>query len=123
MYIAAILLIFAAFICTGEFLYVSHSADVVTHNISKSFEYYISGDKNCALKYALEADKIWNQKASKIDMLLYHDYVDEITQDINNIKICVLTDNKQMIFTTYVNALSKVKSLKKSEMPTLENII
>lgn len=122
-YIAIILLLIAGILCTTEFLYVNNSAKIITESIEKSRDLYSQGKKDDALKYAKKAEKNWNSRVNKIDMLLFHDYVDDITRDILNIRTCIEDDDSTGVFTTCNDALSRISSLKKSELPTTDNII
>ena len=89
-------------------------------NIRSSYEH---GNKESSLKYAAEAEEIWKRNVSKIDMLLYHDYVDDISKNIVNLKTYIKQDDTTGLYSNIEEVLAQINSIKKSEFPTLENII
>ncbi len=123
LYVAVILLVFAAAVCTAEFLYINHCANSITGMIKNVSASYSEGNKKKAMNYALETEEDWQRKVSKIDMLLYHDYVDDITKNIVNLKTYIIEDDAVGLYSTVGEAITQINSLKNSEFPTLENII
>ena len=56
-------------------------------------------------------------------MLLYHDYVDAITINIDKLSIYISDEDDVGFFTTCREIKAQIKSLRESEIPNLENII
>ncbi|MBQ4569341.1 MAG: DUF4363 family protein [Ruminococcus sp.] len=123
IYIAVILLVFTVLICSVEFIYISSSADKITERIENLCESYKKGNTESSLRYALETEKDWMKKVKRIDMLLYHDYVDEITKNIVNLKTYIAQEDAVGLYSTCNEILTQVSSLKSSELPTAQNII
>lgn len=123
LYIAVILLLFVAAVCTTEFIYINHCANNITDMIDNISRIYEEGKKERAMKLALETEENWKIKVSKIDMLLYHDYVDDITRNIVNLKTYIEEDDTVGLYSTCNETITQIYSLKNSEFPSLENII
>ncbi len=123
IYIALILLILTVFICFVEFVYISSSASKITDKIEDVYKSYKEGYKESSLRYALETENDWQNKVKKIDMLLYHDYVDDITRNIVNLKTYITEEDAVGLYSTCNEILTQINSLKNSEFPTAENII
>lgn len=123
IYMAVILLVFTVLICSVEFIYISSSADKITERIENLCESYKKGNTENSLSYALETERDWMKKVKRIDMLLYHDYVDEITKNIVNLKTYIAQEDAVGLYSTCNEILTQVSSLKSSELPTAENII
>ncbi len=123
IYIAAVLLIITVAICTVEFIYINSSVNKIAEKIESVHSLYKDGYKETSMKYALETEKAWQNKVNKIDMLLYHDYVDEITRNIVNLKTYIAEEDATGLYSTCNEILTQISSLKNSEFPTLDNII
>ncbi len=122
-YVAVLLLIFTLSICGAEFIYINSCADNISEKIEKIYKAYSDGNKDRAMRYAIETEEDWEKRVNKIDMLLYHDYVDDITKNIVNLKTYIHEDDAVGLYSTMGEALAQIKSLKKSEFPTMDNII
>ncbi len=121
--IALILLLITGIVCSCEFLYITKCADSITEKIEKVSEYYENGDTDYALILASAANEEWKQNEKYIDMLLYHDYVDEISAEIASFEIYIANEDLVALLSACNKAVVRLESLKKSEFPYAENII
>lgn len=123
IYITLILLLFAAFICIYEFMFVSKNCEDFTYKISNIEEAYTNNEREKALKLSADINEAWKEKVKRIDMLLYHDYVDTITININKLPIYIREEESAEFYSTCREITDELKSLKDSEIPNLKNII
>lgn len=121
--VAIILLIFSALICTTEFLYVTTKADDITSRIEEIESAYTQGDTSKALEVTEDVQMKWEASVNKMDMLLYHDYIDAISSNIEKLEVLIYENDSTSLLCTCKETILMLESLKKSEYPTAENII
>lgn len=123
IYITLLILIFTAIICICEFNFVSDSSDDLVYKINTLEEIYKENQNDNALKLSGEIKDDWDKRVKKMDMLLYHDYVDAITINISKLPIYIREDETTEFYSTCREIKDSLLSLKKSETPNFENII
>ena len=121
--VAIILLVFSALICTTEFLYVTTKADDITSKIEEIENAYTQCNTSKALEITEDVQMKWKASVSKMDMLLYHDYIDTITSNIEKLEILIYENDSTSLLCTCKETTLMLESLKNSEYPTAENII
>jgi len=122
IYIALILIIISAVVCILEFRFVTKTSEMYIKRIERIEREYNS-DKYKALKLCNELSKDWEISASPMDTFLYHDYVDDISKNTGKLEILIKEEDTSAFETTCEEIKKQLESLKKSEIPSLENII
>ena len=123
IYIAAILLLLCTLICSFEFIFVSRRAEDYIDKINRIEKEYRDSNNSTALSLADSIDTEWSRTVSPMDSLLYHDYVDRISNNISKLSILILENDSSTFYTTCTEIKNQLMSLKKSEVPNFENII
>ncbi|MBR3971838.1 MAG: DUF4363 family protein [Ruminococcus sp.] len=123
IYITVLLLIFAGFICVYEFMFVSKNCDDFVYKINNLQKAYMNNEREEALMLSADINEDWNEQVKKIDMLLYHDYVDAITVNMSKLSIYIREEEAVSFYSTCREITDELESLKNSEIPNLENII
>lgn len=72
---------------------------------------------------ARETEKSWEDTVSMIDMLLFHDYVDEIGKNLSELESYIKYDEIAQLYAVCESTKEQLLSLKESELPVAKNII
>lgn len=123
IYIAAILLIFTAVVCFSEYKVVTKSAEKYIYEINKIENFYSDDMKNDALILTDNLSVNWQESSTSMDSFLFHEYVDDISSNIKKLKIYIEENDKSALTSTCEELKIQLESLKRSEFPTLYNII
>ena len=121
--IAVVLIIIAVIICIYEYIFVTKKTEEFIYRINTLEETYSQSEKSEALILTDEINRRWKNTVSRMDMLLYHDYVDAITNNLSKLSVYIREDQKGGFYTTCIEIRKQLESLGKSEIPNLENII
>ena len=110
-------------ICSFEFIFVSkRSQDYIDKVTEIEIQYRLSENER-ALILAENMNTEWSRTVSPMDSLLYHDYVDKISNNISKLKILILQQDSSSLYTTCTEIKNQLSSLKNSEIPNFENIV
>lgn len=123
MYAAVILLLIAVTLCVTEYICIGRCTDEYVRRIDNIEQMVSTGNMKKAAFSAREAEKNWKKTVSVIDMLLYHDYVDEIGRNLAALEAYINFEETAEIFATCESTKEQLRSLKESERPAARNII
>lgn len=123
IYVALILLLLSTLFCTFEFIYISQTTDKYTKSIELIEKTIDNENYNKAEDIIKKTVNDWNDSVSTIDMLLYHDYIDDISYSMASIPKYLELKEYNEIVITCTKIKEQLNSLKKSELPLIENII
>ena len=123
MIIALILLVASVAASAAEIRCVSDSADSFLGKIELSDSYVRRNELDKALRLCRELDESWDDISQKIDVLLIHDYVDNISVSFAQMRSHLESGNADMYFAESAGAKKGLASIKGSEYPNLENIL
>lgn len=123
IYISVVLLIIAACISAAETGFVSAKADLFTGRIEQTDKLMKKDQFEEAAKLCRQLEDDWNKSAEKIDMLLIHDYVDNIGASISKMRSHIECVNPDMYFAESTVVKKELASIKESEYPYVENIL
>ena len=84
---------------------------------------YIQGEVENAVSIAKSIKWEWQKSVNKMDMLLYHDYIDNISSNIQKLEILIEEKDTTSLLCTCKETVLMLDSLRNSEYPTAENII
>ncbi len=121
--ISIILLIISAVVCTVQFIYVYNSSNNFIADIENIEENYRNKDYETALKMSSDTFNKWKRNAGLTNLFLYHDYVDEITSNMEQMAIYAAYRKDVEFFSVSSQLKKQIASLKDSEIPNIENII
>lgn len=120
---AMISLTIAAGLCITEYLCVKNSADKFISQIENIEKAMHEENIETALEYANNINKDWQETVSIVDMLLYHDYVDQIGTDLSTLSVYIQFDEEAELYATCEKAKRQLITLKENEKLTAENLI
>lgn len=121
--ISIILLIISAVVCTVQFIYVYNSSNNFISDIENIEENYINKDYEAALKMSSDTFKKWKRNTKLCNLFLYHDYIDEITSNMEQMTIYAAYKKDVEFFSVSSQLKRQITSLKDSEIPNIENIV
>ena len=123
MYVALLMLMIAVSLCVAEYLCVEKYTREYVNRIDNIEKMYAKGEDKKAAFSAREAEKSWEKTVSVIDMLLFHDYVDEIGRNLSQLEAYIMFEDDASLYATCESTKEQLLSLRKSELPIAENII
>lgn len=123
IYTAIALLLIAGLICATEYICIVNTVNDYTSRIDKLEKLMYDGQINEALDYSDDINKEWYDVSNKIDMLLYHDYVDNISVLLEALPDYIEYGDYSTMHATCKQAKKLLTSLRDSEYPILQNII
>lgn len=82
-----------------------------------------SGDLKSAADKNRELESRWQSTASVIDAVLIHDYVDQISIDLSQMRSYIESGDISSYFAGSESAKKALASIKDSEYPVIENIL
>lgn len=122
IYVALILIAITTLLCISEFRLVTDTGNEFIEEIERIERAYDT-DKHKALMLCTKLSKDWEESASPMDAYLFHDYVDDISINTEKLKFLIIDENTSEFRCTCAEIKKQLESLKKSEIPNLENII
>ncbi|MGN0453041.1 MAG: DUF4363 family protein [Ruminococcus sp.] len=122
IFAAIVLLCISGLLCFAEYSYVEKSVDKFTGMLDE-LKAVSQENKDEAIKLAEEINTQWDETVVTIDMLLYHDYIDEIGVSLSTLESYIVYEERAELYATCEAAKKQLLSLKTSELPTAENVI
>ena len=123
IYISVLFLAIAFSLSAVELGYISGKADVFISMIDQADRYMRKTNFEDALNLCKDIEDQWCESAESIDMLLIHDYVDQIGNSISKMRSHAENGNPDLYFSESASAKKELASIKESEYPLLENIL
>lgn len=123
LFAALVLLAITAGICTFEFKLVRDSSTRYINEIKDVEKSFSAGQKDTALTLIHKINIAWKDNVSSMDTLLYHDYVDDISNNFSKLELYIQKDDETAFYITCRELINQLDSLRKSEIPSLENIV
>ncbi len=123
VYGALVILSLVAILCVAEYTCVCQNAKKYIEGIEYTEKCIRNQEVDKAIEYTELLNKNWKGTVSRIDMLLYHDYVDEIGTNLAEMQIHLGNEEYTSFFATSQRTKKELESLYNSEQPLAENII
>ena len=123
LFTALVLLVITAGICTFEFTLVRENSTKYINGIEGIEKSFSRGEKEDALSLTHNINSTWKDSVGSMDMLLYHDYVDDISNNFTKLELYIQKDDETAFYSTCRELKNQLDSLRKSEIPSLENIV
>lgn len=123
IYVSLIFILIVAICAALQLGYVSAEVDSFVSMIEQSDKYMRKSEFEEAISVCKNIEEKWDDTAKKIDMLLIHDYVDEIGNKISNMRSYAENCSPDMYFAESTTAKKELASIKESEYPLAENIL
>lgn len=120
---AIICFLLAAVLCIFEIVYTTSNTNELYEMITKAREEFDggNGDIKKTSETLSKARELWREKESIMNMFLYHDRIDDVGTKIECAK-SLAESNNAMADAEMLEALSTLSTMKKLELPTIENI-
>lgn len=123
LYAAAALLLIAIGLCVVEYESISKCTDTYVHRIDNIEKLVSKGEMKEAAYAARETENNWEDTVTHIDMLLFHDYVDEIGKNLAELESYIKYEETAELYAVCESTKEQLLSLKESELPLAKNII
>lgn len=123
IYVSLLFIMIVTISAALQFGYVSAEADTFIFMIEQSDKYMRKSEFEDAINVCKNIEEKWSDSAKKIDMLLIHDYIDEIGNKISNMRCYAENCSPDMYFAESMTAKKELASIKESEYPLAENIL
>lgn len=123
IYISLVLVAIVAVLSAVQLGFVSAKADGFISMIEQCDRHMRKSNFEEAITLCKKIENEWNEGAEKVDMLLIHDYVDDIGNDISKMRSFAENGSPDMYFAMSTSAKKELASIKESEYPKLENIL
>lgn len=123
IYVSLLFVTIASVIAAIEFGYVCAKVDNFSGLIDQTDSMMYRYEYDSASDLCEEIEEKWYKSASCFDIVLLHDYVDDIGQCIAKMRAYANVNNADMYFAESSQAKKKLASIKQSEFPTIENIL
>lgn len=123
IYIAIAFLIIS--ITTGifEMFYVTNKIDELNEQILTADKLFENESYEDAIDILSAAESKWQNNLSIFDILLIHDYVDEISVNLSAMKSYVATNSGDEYLAESAGIKKQLTSIKDSELVQIENIL
>lgn len=114
-------------ICIGaasvEMYYIDIRAGYYLDKIEQVDKFMLKNDFESALQLCKDIDESWDDTAKKINTMLNHDYIDDISLSFAQMRSHIENNNPDMYFSESSGAKKGLDSMKNSEFLSLENIL
>ncbi len=123
IYIALALLIIAVTVGIFEMFYVTNKIDELNEEIISADNLVKSENYEGAKDVLASAESKWQKNLSIFDILLIHDYVDEISVNLSSMRSYVATQSNENYLAESEGIKKQLTSIKDSELVQIENIL
>lgn len=123
IYLAAVIILIAAFTAASETGYVTAKTDYYIYLIDSADKEMMKNNFEQAILICEKMEKHWADSTKKFDVFLLHDNVDKIGNGISKMKIYAQNASVDMYFAESSSTKKDLASIKESEYPKLENIL
>ena len=123
IYIAIAFLIIALTTGIFEMFYVTNKIDELNEEIISADNLVKSENYDGAKDVLATAESKWQKNLSIFDILLIHDYVDEISVNLSAMRSYVATQSNDNYFAESAGIKKQLTSIKDSELVKIENIL
>ena len=121
--IAVTMILIAGIICGCELFTVNTSVDNSKNSLDKVVTLIEEENYNEASELSEKILKDWSKTARQLDKYLYHDYIDNITEEIAALPVYAKTKDKTAVNAQVAEIKIQLTSLKESELPYMHNIL
>lgn len=123
IYIALAFLIIAVTVGIFEMFYVTNKIDELNEKIISADNLVKSENYEGAKDVLASAESKWQKNLSIFDILLIHDYVDEISVNLSSMRSYVATQSNENYLAESEGIKKQLTSIKDSELVQIENIL
>lgn len=123
IYIALAFLIIAVTVGIFEMFYVTNKIDELNEEIISADNLVKSENYEGAKDVIASAESKWQKNLSIFDILLIHDYVDEISVNLSSMRSYVATQSNENYLAESEGIKKQLTSIKDSELVQIENIL
>lgn len=121
--IALVMLIISGIVSGCEVFTVNSNVDTYSAKLDSISK--IAGEENYDKAKELSEEVLvsWQKVAKHLDKYLYHDYIDNITEEIATLPIYAKAKDKTAVEAQVAEIKIQLTSLKESELPYMHNIL
>lgn len=123
IYIALAFLIIAVTVGIFEMFYVTNKIDELNEEIISADNLVKSENYEGAKDVLASAESKWQKNLCIFDILLIHDYVDEISVNLSSMRSYVATQSNENYLAESEGIKKQLTSIKDSELVQIENIL
>lgn len=122
IYISLLFLIIMICCGSAELGYIAAKTDNITYMINQIDTFVDKSDFDKAIELCKNVEKEWSENGKSMDVLLIHDYVDNVGVNIEKMRVYIENEKIDMYFSESAVAKKELASIKESEYPYFENI-
>ncbi len=121
--VAVAMILLAGIICGCELFTVNSKVDNYTKELNRVSS--LMGEERFDEATELSEDilKNWTKAAKNLDKYLYHDYIDDITEEMATLPVHSKNKDKWAVNAQVEQIKIQLTSLKESELPYMHNIL
>lgn len=123
LYISYILLLLSSIICFTQFIGIYISCEAFSDEINTIEEYYRNEDYKSALSLCNKASSQWRDREKYTKIFINQEDVDSIGDNLETLGIYITARNDARVLSLCCEIENQLDTLKKKEMPRLENIL
>ena len=123
IYIALAMLIISGVICGLEMYEVRKNAESYISGLDEVKALTAESNYTDARILSEELLKSWKESSKKFDIYLYHDYIDNITENMSLLPVYADNENNEAALGVVENIKIQLTSLIESELPYIHNIL
>ena len=123
LYIALLMLLVSGIICGCEIYTVNESVNSFTKGLEDVKALNESERFEEAGILSNEILKSWKTTSRKLDKYLYHDYIDNITEEMSALPVYASNSDNEAARALIEEIKIQLTSLKESELPYMHNIL
>lgn len=106
-----------------ELWYVGRQVNTYTARIEAVDALVRSNDVSHAAEHCRAVENDWETTVKRLNVLLIHDYADNVGYNIAKMRVHLENGNRQLYFAESIQAKKELASIKGSEYPFFENIM
>jgi len=117
------MILIAGFICGTEIFTVKSNANKYTEELNQVSLLMSEERFDEASELSRDILKSWTISAKHLDKYLYHDYIDDITEEMSSLPVNSKSKDKSAVRAQIEQIKIQLTSLKESELPYMHNIL
>ena len=121
--LCTVIFVFLLSICFFSIESVDHITTQTESTLQEAVELYRTGNYKAGSDAIMQTYDFWENKSKMLNMLLYHEQIDDITVQLIKLNVRASEVNLEEIFTGCAELSALLDQIREMEHPYLENIL
>ena len=121
--ICVVIFVFLLSICFFSTGIVDHIITQTERSLQEASELYQAGNFEAGSDKIMHIIDFWAIQSKKLNMLLYHEQINDVTVQLKNLNVYAAAENLEEIFAACAKLSALLDQIRKMEHPYLENIL